>query len=136
MRDTERREAFHDAMIHTGPASLSREAAIGLALMGDKSAGPALVPNLTVSRFLVVRIGRIVALAHCGDARAVPPLLDLLASQREPSRIRAWAAAALGTIADKHPLPWNAGYAEDVVWWDAPTTLLDPDDGRGILDRW
>ncbi len=135
MSDSVQREFLVDALIHRGPPSLSREAAIGLALMGDKRSVASVANSMTASRFVSVRIARILALGYLGDARAVDPLVGLIQSKREPARIRAWAAASLGLICDKRPLTWNARLAEDVVWWDVPTTLLDPEGGRGILDR-
>jgi HEAT repeat protein len=135
MSDTAERDMILHTLIERGPPSLSREAAISLALMQDKHSVDSVAQSMTMSRFVSVRIARILALGYLGDARAVAPLVALIQSKREPARIRAWTAASLGIICDKWPVTWNARLAEDVVWWDVPPTLLDPEGARGILDR-
>lgn len=113
---------------------LVREAAVGLALLGDKSTGGLLVDRLKSSRKLFEQLAVTWALGFVGDARVIPPLLEVLADQRENDTTRAYAAVALGSIGDKERFPWNSKLAQDVLWWQAPPTLFDPVGGKGILD--
>lgn len=113
---------------------LVREAAIAMALLGEKSAGPALVSRLRRSNKLFEQLAATWALGFVGDARAVPGLLEVLGNERENDTTRAYAAVALGMIGDKERFPWNSKIAADVLWWQAPPTLYDAMGGKGILD--
>ncbi len=115
-------------------AGLLREAAVALALLGDRSAAPLLVQRLERSRKLFEELAVTWSLGVVGDARVVPGLLAILKSRRASETTRAYAAVALGSIASKDRLPWNAPLAADVIWWQAPLTLFDPVGGKGLLD--
>ena len=113
---------------------LLRDAAVGLALLGDKDAVPLLAGELANAGSLASQAALCAALGTVGDARAVESLLAFLESDGVTARARAFAAAALGNVADPRALPFNAPVAERVVWRSAPETLIDPAGGRGILD--
>lgn len=111
-----------------------REAAIALALLGDKSAVPLLVQRLDAAERMFEQVSLTSALGFIGDARSVAPLVAILRNESRSDTTRAFAAVALGMICDKESLPWNSAIAEDVLWWQAPPTLHDPAGGKGILD--
>ena len=73
------------------------------------------------------------ALGYTGDQRSVAPLLELLNSRTVTAKARAFAAVALGNVADKGLLPWNAKIGLGLNYRAAPATLTDPS-GAGILD--
>lgn len=113
---------------------LLRDAAVGLALIGDKGAVPMLAGELADAGSLASQAALCAALGTVGDARAVETLIAFLGNDEVTSRARAFAAAALGNVADPAPLPFNSPIAGRVVWRSAPETLIDPAGGRGILD--
>ena len=114
---------------------LLRHAAIALGLLGDKSTVPELVSMLENAKSLASQAACASALGFIGDARSVDPLIDMLRDeeQRYTQRARAFAAVALGLVADKEMLPWNAKIAQDINYRANTATLTDPS-GAGILD--
>lgn len=113
---------------------LVREAAIALAMLGDKSVARGLVTRLTKSHKLFEQLAATWAIGFVGDSRVVMPLVEVLSNKRENDTTRAYAAVALGAICDKEAHSWNAKIAADVLWWQAPRTLFDPQGGKGVLD--
>lgn len=114
--------------------ALLRDAAVGLALVGDKRAVPLLAEELASASSLASQAALCAALGSVGDARAVESLIAFLVDPAPTQRARAFAAAALGNVADPSPLPFHAPIARRVLWRNAPETLLDPAGGRGVLD--
>lgn len=114
--------------------ALAREAAIALALMGDREIQAQLGEEARTESFLGHQVSALLSLAYVGDRQALDPLLQVLLGRRQAEIARAYAAVALGIVFDKDPVPWNHAIAADVGWWRAPVTLLDPATGRGIVD--
>ena len=73
------------------------------------------------------------ALGFVGDGGSVAPLIDMLQDKSIPDTGRAFAAVALGIVADKETLPWNSKIAVDVNYRSS-TTTLNTTDGLGILN--
>ena len=69
-----------------------------------------------------------------GDARSVPPLIEILDNQQRPALARSFAAVALGLLADKEWLPWNAPLSADLNYRAAVSTLIEKSVANGILD--
>ncbi len=113
---------------------LLRQVAIALGLLGDKDAVPELVELLADARGLATQASISSALGFIGDRRSIDPLVALLGNAELTDRARAFAAVALGIVADKEPLPWNSKLALDVDYRAATPTLTDPASGTGILD--
>jgi HEAT repeat protein len=113
---------------------LLREAAIALALLGDADAVPKLVGLLADARSLATQASLSSALGFIGDQRSILPLVTMLGNKALTERGRAFAAVALGIVADKELLPWNSKIAQDIDYRAAPSTLTDPGTGTGILD--
>ena len=113
---------------------LLTHAAIALALLGDADAVPKLVGLLGESRSLATQASLSSALGFIGDDRSVLPLVTMLGNKALTERARAFAAVALGIVADKELLPWNSKIAQDIDYRAAPATLTDPGTGTGILD--
>ncbi len=72
------------------------------------------------------------ALGLVGDRRAITPLVEVMADESLSDLTRAFAAVALGGVADKEPLPWNAKLAAHANYRAAVETLTDG--ANGILD--
>ncbi len=113
--------------------SLLRDSATGLAVMGHDAVGGELTALLANARGLASQTAICTALGRVGDGAAIDPLLELLTDATLPSRTRAFAAAALGWVADKDDLPWNTVLSVDVNYHAATPTLFDTQ-GFGILN--
>ena len=113
---------------------LLRQAAMALGLLGDKDIGLRLAAMLADARSLATQAAIASALGFVGDRRSVEPLLALLSDEKANERARAFAAVALGNVADKEMLPWNAKIGSGLNYGAAPATLFDPGSGTGVLD--
>jgi len=113
---------------------LLRQAAIALAILDDEDAVPQLAGLLKDARGLAAQAAISSALGFIGDHRSVGPLLSLLGDRLATAKARAFAAVALGNVADKELLPWNAKIGIGLNYRAAPATLSDPLSGTGILD--
>ena len=113
--------------------TLLRSAALGVELSGSSASVPPLVQMLERSRSGSSQVPIAMALARSGDSLAVDPLLELLDNRDATGVARAFAASALGWIASRERLPWNALYSIDANVHAAPETLFDPD-GTGLLN--
>lgn len=87
--------------------------ATAMALLRDDRVVPDLVGLLASSNSSASRAAIAASLGTAGDRRAVAPLLNLLEDPSSTGGARAFAAVALGAIADPRPLPWSNPYAED-----------------------
>ena len=112
---------------------LMREAAISLGLLGDKNVVDDLIGELRRATSLTTQSSIASALGTIGDARSIAPLLEMLQDEEINVRARAFAAVALGIVADKEPLPWNAKIAVGANYLAGTPTLTDGV-GKGILD--
>lgn len=117
---------------------LLRQASIGLGLMKDRNALSLLLgylepesgrrPRLAVLSSVATAIGFI------GDKASVTPLIDTMGNDRLTPLGRAFAAVALGMVADKDLLPWNSMFSGDLNYRASVSTLVDQATGTGILD--
>jgi hypothetical protein len=114
--------------------TLLREAAIGLALLGDKTVSLELVAMLKDAQGLTAQSAIATAVGFVGDGRTVDPLIAILRDAKATVGSRAFSAVALGMVCDRRPLPWNACLAADSNYWVPPSTLFDPSSGTGVLD--
>jgi hypothetical protein len=113
---------------------LLRQCAIALGILGDKDVVPLLGRMLANARSTAAQGAIANALGFIGDRRAVEPLLALLSDRLATEKARAFAAVALGNVADRLQLPWNSPIALDLNYRAATATLTDPLTGTGILD--
>ena len=113
---------------------LLRQSAMALGLLGDKDIGLQLAAMLKDARSLASQAAIATALGFIGDRRSIEPLLALLTDENVSERARAFAAVALGNVADKEMLPWNSKIGFGINYRAAPATLFDPGSGTGILD--
>ena len=112
---------------------LLRETAIALGLLGDSEAAPLLAERLEGARSLASQASIAQAVGRIGDSTTIDPLIELLQDPSQTERARAFAAVALGIVADKDDLPWNTWISVDINYTAAPPTLYDPR-GFGILN--
>ena len=91
---------------------------------------------MVVTRAPQVMHGKLSAIAQAigfiGDARTIAPLKKLLFDDKLGELSRAFAAVALGGIADKEDLPWNSKIGEGINYRAAVETLTNGQ--AGILD--
>jgi HEAT repeat protein len=112
---------------------LLNQAAIALGLLGDKDLVGVLVGMLGEAKGLATQAAIASALGFIGDASSIEPLVEMMEDEEKTDLARAFAAAALGLVADKEDLPWNARFAVDLNYRATTPTLVDPR-GSGILD--
>ncbi len=112
---------------------LLRRLAIALGLLGDRTAVDLLLENLGSTSALSAQASIARALGLIGDRRAVTPLVEMLANERLSDQVRAYAAAALGIVADEEELPWNTALSVGLNYTAAPTPLFDHQ-GFGVLN--
>ena len=116
-----------------GELRLLEQAAVGLALLGDEEIGLQVAKLLAEARGLAAQASLSGALGFIGDARAVDPLLALVARKDLSASARGLAAAALGRVADEELLPWSASISCGVNY-RATTPSLLAGDGTGLLE--
>lgn len=103
------------------------------ALLGDAELVPDLVARLARAECDRAKIALCDTLGTLGDARAIEPLLAHLEDPFASDRRRAWAAFALGRLAEERELPWLTLYATRVNYLAAPPGLSSPF-GGGLLE--
>ena len=112
---------------------LLKQAAISLGLLGDKELVGDLTVMLQEAKGLATQAAISSALGFIGDQRSIDPLVEMLQNQDLTDRARGFAAVALGIVADKELLPWNAKIGIDLNY-RASTTTLNDQNGTGILN--
>jgi HEAT repeat protein len=111
---------------------LLKSTAIALGLLGDKQLVNDLVDMLKSSTGLASQAAISSALGFIGDSRSVEPLIDMMKNQEVSALARAFAAVALGIIADKEPFPWNSKIGVNSNYRANTPSLTDQK--GGILD--
>ena len=109
-----------------------QQAALALGRLGDVRVVPTLQRLLEASDSTAVLASLAAALAQVGDRRSIDPLVVILRDRGRPALARAFAAAALGGIGDKDPLPWNTRIAVGMNYMATVDTLTNG--ATGILD--
>jgi hypothetical protein len=112
---------------------LLKQAAVALGLLGDKELVDKLIVMLENSKGLATQAAISSALGFIGDGRSIDPLVKMLGNKDLTDSARGFAAVALGIVADKESLPWNAKISVDINY-RANTTTLTGGNGTGILD--
>lgn len=112
---------------------LLRQAAMGLGLLGDKNVVPEMIDMLQGTSSLAAQASLASGLGAIGDARSIEPLAELLGDDAASTRARAFAAVALGIIADKEDRTWNAKLSIGINYRANTVTLTDGQ-GAGILE--
>ena len=121
-------EALRMALHDEADAELRVAAATGLGLMGDRTAAEALVAQLhdAPTYFSVVSIAR--ALGRIGDRSHLQSLVDLIEDDDQPDLVRGFGCVALGLIAERTALAWNAPlsiHSNYLVGLNAQAEVLD-----------
>ena len=135
MDDRHSIEAIHGvARDATRREQLLVQASVALGKLGDKEIADTLQARLLEGgdRNLATLAALAAALGLIGDARSIEPLRDVLLDDELNALARAFAAVALGGIADREVLPWNAKLRRDMNYRAAVETLTDQ--ATGILD--
>ncbi len=112
--------------------SLLCQTAVALSVLGDRGAVEGLLHMLEGETNLA-RLGAVAtAIGRIGDRRAIERLGELIADAEQTALARAFAAAALGGVADRRELPWNTDLRGNVNYRAVVETLWDG--SAGILD--
>lgn len=112
---------------------LMMQASIALGRLGDKDALDLLTAVMQEGDTNVARLSGIAtAFRYIGDKRAVDRLLELLGDRGLAKLSRAFVAAALGGVADRDRLPWNACFSIGCNYRARVGSLTDG--YAGILD--
>jgi HEAT repeat protein len=112
---------------------LLKQTAIALGLLGDKDMVDRLVPMLSEAKSLSSQAAIASALGTIGDRRSIAGLIELLSDDSKTQTSRGFAAAALGIVCDKEPLPWNAKISTNINY-RANTATLTSSEKTGVLD--
>ena len=113
--------------------TLLQQAAIALGKLGDKRVAEDLQKLMTEGEPNLAKLSAIArAIGFIGDSRTVASLKRMLFDDKLGELSRAFAAVALGGVADKEPLPWNSKIAVDNNYRAAVETLTNQQ--TGILD--
>lgn len=114
---------------------LLKQAAIALGKLGDKTVADKLKDMLMDDKggAPLARLSAVSsALGFIGDRRTIAPLTKLLLNKDLTGLSRAFAAVALGGVADKEMLPWNSKIGVNINYRAAVETLTNQ--STGILD--
>jgi hypothetical protein len=112
---------------------LLQQAAVALGKLGDKRVAETLQGLLTDGEPNLAKLSAIAsALGFIGDARTVEPLKAMLFNDKLGELSRAFAAVALGGVADKEMLPWNSKIGVNINYRAAVEVLTNS--RSGILD--
>ncbi len=114
--------------------SLLQQAAIALGKLGDKRVAEDLQKMLAAEEGgNLAKLSAISsALGFIGDQRTIKPLKDMLFDTKLGELSRAFAAVALGGVADKESLPWNSKIGTNMNYRASVETLTNR--STGILD--
>ncbi|MFH0945757.1 MAG: HEAT repeat domain-containing protein [Planctomycetota bacterium] len=113
MNHAQATEALLPVLMGQTDARLRVEVATGLGLLGDARAIEGLVAMLANAPTFAVTGSVAQALGRVGDRTAIDPLLRLVADESQSEAVRGFSCVALGLIAEKTVLPWNAPLSED-----------------------
>jgi HEAT repeat protein len=134
MGSKQAREAIQEVVANSKyRGELLKQAAVALGLLGDGRLVTQLVAMLEEAKTLTTQAAVASALGFIGDRQSVVPLIEMLQDKGITERARGFGAVALGIVADKEPLPWNAKFAVDCNYLANTVTLTSPL-GTGVLD--
>ena len=94
-------------------------------LLADDSALPALLDRLQREQKPGARRTILYCIGLLGDRTAVEPLLSVLESDREPAHVKRYAAIALGSLLDPHPVRRWARVLEHFNYTAEPNLFHD-----------
>ena len=109
-----------------------QQCAVGLGVLGDRSANQQLVSMLRDTDSVAVLAAIASAIGRIGDRRAIDALVAMTADRGISKLGRAFVAAALGGVGDKDELPWNVPLSVDCNYATGMDTLTNG--ATGVLD--
>ncbi len=130
-------EPAKDPLVDLMERSLRRpfvlqQCAVALGRLGDVRVVPRLLDMIGKSDSTAALSAVATALGFIRDRRSIEPLIAALRDPERTKLARAFAAAALGGVGDKSPLPWNTVIAVDVNYRATVDTLTNG--SSGVLD--
>ena len=112
---------------------LTQELAIALALLEDRSLAPMLMQRLHNAKSLTAQAALAQAIGRVGDVSSLQSLLELYQNDQVSASARAFAAVALGIVADQQDLPWNTILKVNFNYFASTDTLYNQK-GTGVLN--
>jgi len=128
LADEQARDLLLESLTNDNDPDFRVQAATALGLMGDADVADCLVDELSRSKTLFATASVARALGRVGGRRAIDPLIRIVQDDALPGLTRAFGCVALGLLAEKTPLPWNARMsvgANYVPAFFVQTELLD-----------
>ncbi len=119
---------LNDEIVASNESSLRADLGIALSLLGEESAQPRLLEQLEASRSFASTVAVARALSHVGDGAAVERLAAVIADEARSGFVRGFACVALGAIAERTEVPWNAALSVNsnyLIGLQAQTEVLD-----------
>ena len=95
------------ALLDQPDPDLRVASATALGLLGDSTAADELVGQLRSAPTFYSVVATARALGRIGSKIHLQPLIDVVEDESLPDVVRAFGCVALGTIAERTPLPWN-----------------------------
>ena len=134
MDEQKAREDIHSIVLWSvRRPDLLKQAAVSLGKLGDRTAAQTLVKMLEGKESNLAKMSAISsALGFIGDRRTILPLKTMMFNDTLTPLSRAFAAVALGGVADKEKLPWNSKISRNINYRAAVETLTQS--GTGVLD--
>jgi len=135
MNDTRSQEDIRNVVAQSVRRDqLLQQAAIALGKLGDKRVAEDLQKMLAAEEGgNLAKLAAISsALGFIGDQRTIQPLKEMLFDSKLGELSRAFAAVALGGVADKESLPWNSKIGTNMNYRASVETLTNR--STGILD--
>jgi len=125
MDEQKAREDIHDIVLWSvRRPDLLKQAAVSLGKLGDRTAAQTLITMLEGREANLAKMSAISsALGFIGDRRTIRPLKSMLFNDTLTPLSRAFAAVALGGVADKESLPWNSKISRNINYRAAVGTL-------------
>ena len=119
--------------------TLLEQTTMGLALLGSDELHGRLLRMLAPEEGALPTLAEVTAasrgIALIGNARTAPFLLTAMDNDKLTHKSRALAARALGYLADADSTPWQLRMTRGLHHLAVPTSVLDWESGKGMLDR-
>ncbi|MCH2100672.1 MAG: HEAT repeat domain-containing protein [Planctomycetes bacterium] len=119
--------------------ALLEQTTIGLALLGSDELHGRLLCMLAPTEGPLPTQAEVAAasrgIALIGNARTAPFLISAMDDDKLTHKSRAFAARALGYLADADSTPWQLRMTRGLHHLAVPNSVLDWESGNGVLDR-
>lgn len=109
MRHVDAKQTIRDLVLDDSDPKLRLQAATALGLLGDIEASDLLLRSLKKASTAIVISSLARAVGLIGDRSAIADLSKIVLDENASGLARGFGCVALGLLAEKSELPWNAG---------------------------